>query len=69
MSQEGKSSSLGCIIEQRQLRSAAQTQLNMCRRGLAVSKEVTDSTTMESNQPDMAQIHGMLSKLLEETAD
>lgn len=69
MSEEGKSSSSGCNTEQRKLRSAAQTQLNMCTRGVTASKVATASTTTEPDQPDMAQIHGMLSKILEETAD
>ena len=69
MSEEGKSSTAGCNIEQRKLRSAAQTQLNMCTKGVASSKDTTASTATEPDQPDMAQIHGMLSKILEETAD
>lgn len=69
MSEEGNSSSSGCNIEQRKLRSVAQTQLNMCTKGVAASKDPTASTATEPDQPDMAYIHGMLSKILEETAD
>lgn len=69
MSEEGKSSFSGGNFEQRKLRSAAQTQLNMCTKGLAASKDPTASTATEPDQLDMAQIHGMLSKILEETGD
>ncbi|KAJ8016430.1 hypothetical protein DPEC_G00007130 [Dallia pectoralis] len=68
MSEEGKSLSSGGNTEQRKLRSAAQTQLNMCSKGVAISKDPIANAT-EPDQPDMAQIHGMLSKILEETAD
>lgn len=40
----------------------------MCTKGVAVSKDPTASTA-EPDQPDMAQIHEMLSKILDETAD
>ena len=69
MSEEGKISPSGSNIEQRKLHSAAQIQLNMCSKGVAASKDPTASTATEPDQPGMAQIHGMLSKILEETAD
>ena len=50
MSEEGKSSTAGCNIEQRKLRSAAQTQLNMCTKGVASSKDTTASTATEPDQ-------------------
>ena len=50
MSEEGKSSTAGCNIEQRKLRSAAQTQLNMCTKGVASSKDTTASTATEADQ-------------------
>lgn len=70
MLEDSKSAAACSNMEQRKLRSATQTQLQVsaCAKedGATASKELA---TGKATEHDMTQIHGMLIKILEDTGD